>query len=236
MGYSGPFNGHHQLLILPGYKFETLSVLPKPWANCSRTEIESRETEIVNNHAQYISIVRTGIGSTTLVLAGEVDAILGAKPSSSDTSSPIPWIELKTSAEPQSSHPREALKFERKLLRFWAQSFLLGVPKIMVGFRTPDGLLTRIEELDVQRLPGVVKRGAGSWDGIVCINFAAAFLGFVQKVVVGEGVWRIRRRRGEWGIEVFRVEEEGTGGVLGEGFKAWREKLRLAEIGAALGK
>lgn len=69
-------------------------------------------------------------------------------------------------------------KFERKLLKFWAQSFLLGVPKIVVGFRDQHGILRRIEELETAAIPGQVKKhGKGVWDGNVCINFAAAFLG-----------------------------------------------------------
>lgn len=69
------------------------------------------------------------------------------------------------------------IKYERKLLKFWAQSFLLGVPKIIVGFRNQQGILLRIEELETHSIPvNVKKHGRGSWDGNVCINFAAAFL------------------------------------------------------------
>ena len=57
-----------------GYKFETLSLLPAPWDPTSREYIESREDEIVNNHAQYCSIVKTGIGKAKMILGGEVDA------------------------------------------------------------------------------------------------------------------------------------------------------------------
>jgi hypothetical protein len=57
-----------------GYKFETLSTLPSPWAETSREFIENRENEIVNNKAQYCSVVRTGIGKTVMCLGGEVDA------------------------------------------------------------------------------------------------------------------------------------------------------------------
>jgi len=57
------------------------------------------------------------------------------------------------------------------------QSFLLGVPKIIVGFRTPDGFLKRIEEMDTASIPGTVKRrGKGTWDGNMCINFASGLL------------------------------------------------------------
>lgn len=96
---------------------------------------------------------------------------------------PINWVELKTTAELISD--KEKLKYERKLLKFWAQSFLLGVPKIVVGFRDRSGMLLRLEELETHVLPGKVKReGRGSWDGNTCINFTAAFLECKPVVVV----------------------------------------------------
>lgn len=57
-----------------GYKFETLCLMPDTWDATSRDYIEGRENEIVNNHAQYVSVARTGIGKTALVIGGEVDA------------------------------------------------------------------------------------------------------------------------------------------------------------------
>lgn len=57
-----------------GYKFETLATLPAPWGETSRDYIEGREKEVVNNKAQYCSVVRTGVGKTILCLGGEVDA------------------------------------------------------------------------------------------------------------------------------------------------------------------
>lgn len=47
--------------------------MPTPWPETSRDYIENRDNEIVNNHAQYCSIVKTKIGSNTLVIGGEVD-------------------------------------------------------------------------------------------------------------------------------------------------------------------
>lgn len=87
----------------------------------------------------------------------------------------INWVELKTSISPQSD--RDLLTFERKLMKFWIQSFLLGVPKIIVGFRDQNGILVRIEEMETEKIPGTVKRsGKATWDGNMCINFAAGFL------------------------------------------------------------
>lgn len=165
--------GKQLSLIAPGYKFETLCLLQQPWDPTSREEIESREDQVVNNCAQYCSIVRTGIGPSRLIIGGEVDAVWDCKPERKED--PIHWVELKTSAEIRSD--RDMLKYERKLLKFWAQSFLLGVPKIIVGFRDQNGIVHRLEELETASIPGKVKKvGRGSWDGNVCINFAAAFL------------------------------------------------------------
>lgn len=106
---------------------------------------------------------RTNLGST----------VWDRKPD--DPEQPINWVELKTSEEIRSDF--DMLKFEQKLLRMWAQSFLLGVPKIIVGFRSKNGILERLEEFDTQQIPGKVKRvGKNTWDGNLCINFTAAFL------------------------------------------------------------
>ena len=168
------------------------------------------------------------------MIGGEVDCIMGDKPSNPDD--PIPWIELKTSAEPPNDSPRERQKFERKLLRFWAQSFLLGVPKVMVGFRTSDGYLTRIQEFETQRIPGLVARGQGMWNGNICINMTAAFLEFLKATIGGtEGVWRIKRAKNEKDIRVFKIEDHGTGKIVSESFKAHREKMLASELAQKLG-
>ena len=170
--------------------------MPAPWDETSRDYIEGRENQIVNNYAQYCSIVKTGIGKSRLIIGGEVDArkiplpcsfpflhflflhtsptiVWDSKPTRTDE--PINWVELKTAATPRSD--RDMLKYERKLLKFWIQSFLLGVPKIVVGFRSKEGILESIEELGTSGIPKMVKqKGKGSWDGNVCINFTAVFL------------------------------------------------------------
>ncbi|KAI7543615.1 protein rai1 [Hortaea werneckii] len=229
-----PGQASQELMQYWGYKFEALSTLSQSWPEATRESIESRDEIVVNNHAQYCSIVRTGIGTTSLIIGGEVDCVLGQKPDNIED--PVPWVELKTTAELQSNHPRELVKFERKLLRYWAQSFLLGVPIIVVGFRTPNGLLTGMQELKTQRIPSEVKQGQRTWDGNVCINFTAAFLDVLKATVVGEGVWRIRRRKNQKVIEIMKVEESGTGQIVKESFKAHREKLMALEISAKLGQ
>ncbi|KAF1813368.1 RAI1-domain-containing protein [Eremomyces bilateralis CBS 781.70] len=221
-----------------GYKFETLSTIPDVWDKVSRDAIEGRESDIVENKSQYCSVVSTGIGGAKLVLGGEVDAVWDRKPDPrpEDGQEGIQgtrWVELKTAEQPSSD--KDMVKFERKLLKFWAQSFLLGVPKIIVGFRNKDGMLVSLEELETQSIPGNVRRvGKRTWDGNICINFTAAFLEFLKSTIRGEGVWRICRRPQSPSIEVFKVENKGHGEILTSEFINWRTKIAADELAAAL--
>ncbi|RYP09029.1 hypothetical protein DL764_001525 [Monosporascus ibericus] len=226
-GRKGQFSP--EVMTYWGYKFETLSCLPRPWGEVSREDIENRDSAVVSNKAQYCSVVRTGVGKTIMCLGGEVDAIWDSKPA--EKGAPINWVELKTSAEIRDE--RGMNNFERKLMKFWIQSFLLGVPKIIVGFRSQQGILTKIEEIETAKIPETAaKRGVRSWDANMCINFASAFLDWLRETINDEGVWRIRRQPRSQTIEVFRVEEVGHGDVLTDEFINWRIKLSLGNAGS----
>lgn len=225
----------HKMMTYWGYKFETLALLPTPPSETPQSVIDARPRAPVSNYAQHCSIVRTSFGPHTLLLGGEVDGLSAPKPapssSSSDPSPPIPWIELKTAEAlpPRPAH-RDLLKFERKLLKFWAQSFLLGVPRVIIGWRDKMGILTGVQELETASIPGMVRRGTGCWDGNVCINFAAGFLGWLRGVVREEGaVYRVRLGKKEGVVEVVRVGEGEGEGIVSEEWKAWREELRKRE-------
>lgn len=89
--------------------------------------------------------------------------------------SPINWVELKTSQDIRGQGDMDA--FHRKLMKFWIQSFLLGVPKIVVGFRTRDGILSEVKEIETHKIPETVNAGPNpQWNADMCVNFAAAFL------------------------------------------------------------
>lgn len=221
-----PGRPSQQMMTYWGYKFEALSVLPDTWEKCSREMIEGREKKTVTNAAQYCSVASLGIGGTSLVIGGEVDALWEPKPD--NPSDPkIQWVELKTSLDPRLQRSDQA--FEKKLLKFWLQSFLLAVPKIIVGFRDHDGMLRTIQEIQTHSIPGRVKKpnGRSEWDGDVAVNFGANFLRFIKKTVVGDGVWRIRKRENGREIEIFKIEEAGHGKILTDEFINHRIKLSM---------
>jgi RAT1-interacting protein len=219
-----PDQQSQEMMAYWGYKFETLALIPTPPSSTSPQEIEKHQRGIVSNYAQHCSIVRTSFGPHSLILGGEVDGLLAPKPS--DPEAQVQWVELKTAEElppPARQQHRDVLKFERKLLKFWAQSFLLGVPKVVVGFRSKAGILRGVQTLNTHDLPGMVRRGTRCWDGNTCINFATEFLGWLKGTVTEEGVYSIVLRKKSGVVEVRRVKE-GTGGILSEEFLAWRRK------------
>ncbi|RPB13605.1 RAI1-domain-containing protein, partial [Morchella conica CCBAS932] len=208
-----------------GYKFEALSTIPGNWDECPREVIEARDEEVVSNEAQFCSIVKTGFGDTRVVIGGEVDAVWNSNPPTDPNNPPI-YIELKTSKIIDLNNPRDGVNYERKLLRFWAQSFLLGIAKVIVGFRDDSGTLRSLRTYETQELPGIARRsGRNLWDAKVSIDFTAGLLAWLRETVGGEEegvVWRVRfRARGD------RVEVERTGerSFLTEGFVRWREEL-----------
>ena len=77
--------------------------------------------------------------------------------------------------------PRDAETFERfKLLKFWLQSFLAGVPTVVVGFRDDGGVVRELKVLETMSLPRIV-RPKGWWDPTACINFGKAVLEWLQE-------------------------------------------------------
>lgn len=223
--YQHPDQQSREMMTYWGYKFETLALIPTPPASTPRDQIENHQRSVVSNHAQHCSIVSTSFGPHSLILGGEVDGLLAPKPS--DPDAPIQWAELKTSEElppPHQQQHRDILKFERKLLKFWAQSFLLGVPKIIVGFRSKNGMLRNLQTFNTHEIPGMVRRGTGCWDGNVCINFATSFLAWLKETITDQGVYSVVLRKKSGVVEVRRVKQEGTGSIVSEDFLAWRKQ------------
>ncbi|KAI4941418.1 hypothetical protein J4E86_010450 [Alternaria arbusti] len=219
-----PDQQSREMMTYWGYKFEKLALIPTLPQNTPRAEIERSQKGVVSNHAQHCSIVHTSFGPHSLILGGEVDGLLAPKPTNPDEQ--VQWVELKTSEElppPRQQQHRDILKFERKLLKFWAQSFLLGVPKITVGFRSKAGILRSLQTFNTHEIPGMVRQGTNCWDGNVCINFATEFLGWLKGVVVGEGVWSIVLRKKSGVVEVRRVGD-GTGDIVSKEFKVFKSK------------
>lgn len=109
---------------------------------------------------------RLRLGDFRLVLGAEIDC-QDAKTGE--------FIELKTSRI--ESDERALVNYRKfKLLKFWIQSFLVGVPTIIVGKRDDQGKVLKSERLATKELPGLAKN---EWNAHVCLNFAEKVLQLV---------------------------------------------------------
>jgi RAT1-interacting protein len=112
------------------------------------------------------------------LLGAEIDALYDAE------SLPIPknYVEFKTTRELKNSRDREF--FERNtLLKYWAQSYLANVPKILCGYRDMAGNIKRTEWFETLKIPRIVRRKSHAWDGQICLNFADRFLSWLNQVI-----------------------------------------------------
>lgn len=147
----------HKRLMYSGYKFEALATLPQPLSQVSRLAIEKNSKKTVNDIEQYCSVVKTGVGKKRVVLAGEVDCCWDYKPETgSKADNPLRhYVELKTSKV--ISEPKQAINFEKKLFRTWAQTFLIGINKIVYAFRDDNLIVKSVEEYRTDEIPVLLK-------------------------------------------------------------------------------
>lgn len=139
-----------------GYCFETLA-----------TEDPRRDDgegiHHIDANVEYCAVIKTKLGAHRILMGAEMDCC-----DSTDDGRKF-YVELKTSRELE-YHTEE--RYEReKLLKFWIQSFLAGVPYIVVGFRDDSGRLVRTERMRTKEINQRVKM-KNYWQGGVCLAFA----------------------------------------------------------------
>ncbi|CDO92599.1 unnamed protein product [Kluyveromyces dobzhanskii CBS 2104] len=136
-----------------GYKFEALATLSQPLPLVPRTTLEKRPKKIINNGDQFISMVRTGIGKCKILIGAEVDCIFDFKEDAGDNLKH--YAELKSTTMVNTI--ADSHKFERKLFRTWLQCFLVGINRIIYGFRDDNFMLRTVEEFTTSEIPVVLK-------------------------------------------------------------------------------
>lgn len=161
----------HGEMMYWGYKFEQYTCaddahsLPDPGG-------------VVNTNEAFCTVVQTRLADHRLLFSGEVDC------RDKDPNAPAPpacYVELKTSAE--ICTPKQRSNFHRfKLLKWWAQSFLPGVPRVVAGFRDQEGVVVAVETFPISKISHLIKSEHNCWKPTVCMNFCCDFLSFVKRV------------------------------------------------------
>jgi len=185
-----------------GYKFET-------YATGSACAEDSDLPAPPDLRTAFCTIAKATVGQHRLILCGEVDchephrlprgwekqhSKSQAKPywfhppsGASQWVAPRCYVELKTARVNDTE--RNARSFARyKLLKSWAQSVLIGVDKVIYGFRDDAGILLGTETFAVEEMPQEAQQRSAAmfqqpWDDTVCLNFLNAVLDWLREEV-----------------------------------------------------
>ncbi|TXT14860.1 uncharacterized protein COLE_01053 [Cutaneotrichosporon oleaginosum] len=232
--YRAKDNAQWELQSYMGYAYEAYATLPEA------EEGPEGWSGTVNTNVQVSCVVRSAIGEVPLFLGGEVDCVRA--PVGEPNPGLDATVELKTNKVIDSE--RADAIFLKKLLKHWAQSFLLGVPTVDVGFRTDSGILVSRHEFDTATIPAIAARGGARWDPAPCLHFLHAVLSMLVREVLptdpmatgaAEGtdglppahLFRLRftPRRGIELVSLGQVAHEPGkrwGGILPADYVAWR--------------
>ncbi|EKM48758.1 uncharacterized protein PHACADRAFT_69227, partial [Phanerochaete carnosa HHB-10118-sp] len=202
----------HRLQSYFGYSFESYCTSFRPEQREVRIEAESHPYGWggdVDTNVQWCAVVKTKLGSQRLVIGGEVDCVRGRFQGNTDS-----LIELKTSLTIRGA--QDEAKFEKKLLKFYFQSFLLGVPEIVVGFRTPQGQLSTIQSFKTVQIPRLVRGKPHAWDPSICLGWGHRFIEFLRSILASQpsslGVWRAKFLPGT-GVTLSLLDDLGIAEV-----------------------
>uniref|UniRef100_H3C3F3 Decapping nuclease n=1 Tax=Tetraodon nigroviridis TaxID=99883 RepID=H3C3F3_TETNG len=154
----------HEEMTYWGYKFEQYM--------CADDDHSSPDpTGVVNANEAFYTVVKTRLADHKLLFSNEVDC--RDKDPAKDSS-----------PHATSAPDKQRSNFNRfKLLRWWAQSFPPGVPRIIAGFRDDDGVVVAVETFPVSKIPDRIKTERNCWKPNVCINFCCDFLSIVKRTV-----------------------------------------------------
>jgi RAT1-interacting protein len=125
-----------------------------------------------------------------LLLAAEMDCFEGNEPQLEN------YIEIKTYKVIDSDRANYTWQrfqtrnklvsnFRYKLLKFWIQSFFVGVRTIVCGYRDSKGFVQKVEKLNTRDIPSM---GRKYWDSWKCLSFADGLLTWVCNCIKEENV------------------------------------------------
>lgn len=125
----------------------------------------------VNNFEQFCTVVRSRLGDSPghrLLFAGETDCI---DPSDGG------YIELKTQRQFDNKNQKQNF-YRHKALKWWLQSFLVGIGRIVVGYRDDDGFVRQVRPM---RVNDIASNSKDYWAGAVCFNFLRSVLTLLKE-------------------------------------------------------
>ncbi|WFD30352.1 decapping endonuclease targeting mRNA [Malassezia sp. CBS 17886] len=200
-----------------GYNFESFCTTDSPSAHT-----DARATghpigwgSAVDTNVQWCHIMKSRLGNARILMGGEVDCV------ETDSGRPTERVvELKTNRELRTAEDEKRLNI--KMLKIYMQSFLLGVPVVVMGFRNNKGILSASKTYHTRDLPRMVRGKPYQWDANHNLAFGSHLLAFLREAIGKEmEKWSfhitnaIRRNERYRGPYAWRVHRTTTGSFLG---------------------
>ncbi len=124
----------------------------------------------IDNNNTFNSVVRARLCSHRLLFVGEIDCM---HPETNK------YLELKTSRFFTSLRQENNFHWF-KTAKWWAQSYLLDIERILVGFRDDFGFVRQLVWMETHKLAADPRRG---WQPAVCMNFLNAVHSHIKDTI-----------------------------------------------------
>lgn len=159
------FQSKHKLHTILGLKMAHLTNLKIIYLYfIDNPDVDPETSTPVDETEEFCGMFSTKLEGKNILLAAEMDGIISNK--ILDHSSEINWeklefVELKVKR--RETNERQKNNFYRfKLIKWWCQSFLVGISKVYFGLRDDRGIVDEIDKMNVNDMPKMAK---------VCLNF-----------------------------------------------------------------
>lgn len=194
----------------------------------SRLAPVAQNTVTVNTNEAFCTVMRTKLNAHDIIHSAEVDCCLQT---GSSLDPPDNYVELKTSRE-FSSRKQEDNFHRYKTKKWWAQSFLAGVPQITCGFRDDNGVVVRIHDYKTLDLPRMAARvPGGGWDANVSLLFLDELFTEVKNAFVKSGdksIMIFSWNQGDDKISIERFDANSEHGFLPEWYLSSLRHMNFA--------
>lgn len=153
-----------------GFKFEQYFLTSHP-------EDEPNTSKPIALSNEFCSMFETDLESNKVMYGAEMDGIISDSPIPTDANlNDLEFVELKVKRK--ETHFRQKINFYKyKSIKWWSQSFLVGIKTLIVGLRNDDGIVEAYEEIDVRN---IARESRDHWSPAVCMKFCAEFLRVVR--------------------------------------------------------
>jgi RAT1-interacting protein len=133
--------------IYAGRRFEL-------YATEERFSVDSdHRARCVSQEEEYCGLFSLKLAETRLIVAAEIDCY----DAHDDRTGNYAYVELKTTRVLKTDKDRYS--FERyKLLSFWIQSFIVGTPRIVCGFRDDQFQLQKLQSFTTTEIPSFCRK------------------------------------------------------------------------------